>query len=462
MIDTIDGANMTQGSLVSFVFDRFGQANAALNLNGGWTQCPSTNYYFYTSQFSISLWIYPSLVNGSMARVFDFGKGAASDNIILSINYGTPLKPAFAIYQGATQVIHFSSLQELALNQWNYLVSTFDGTSMNIYINALLTATRNVSYTPSTIFRTQNYFGQSNWGATDGYSSSYLDDIKFYSLSLTQVEINKEFITSGSFKLGSENLFDSLTHYWPIANGQMNDVIGGADMQQGSGSASILFVNDRFGNANAALGLNGGYTQVPMGIYFNYPKFTISVWLYPQTVGSYARIIDFGNGKSENIIFTQASEADMQPEFHFCHGGTWYSIYSSVSLTTSQWQFMVATYDGSTLNIFINGILVGSSTFSFSLPTVTRVNNYIGKSAWAPPNGYSFSYLDDLRFYNISLSQSQIIDLMMSNDTFATTFAASSSSTKSFTSSNSSTSSTTMPPSNFIKINIKNQFSSCP
>jgi hypothetical protein len=424
MIDTIDGANMIQGNLSNFVSDRFGQANGALNLNGGWTQCPSTNYYFYTSQFSISLWIYPSMLNGEWARVFDFGSGAASDNIILSINSGTLLllKPSFDIYQGGSQVIHFSSLQELALNQWNYLVSTFDGTFMNIYINALLTGTRNVSYTPLTITRNQNYFGQSNWGTTDGYSSSYLDDIKFYSLSLTQVEINKEFITSGSFKLGSENLFDSLTHYWPIANGQMNDVIGGADMQQGSGSASILFVNDRFGNTNAALGLNGGYTQVPMGIYFNYPRFTVSVWLYPQTVGAFARIIDFGNGKSDNIIFTQASGSNMQPYFQVFQGTTWISdTYSSVSLKASQWQFMAATFDGSTWKIYLNGILVGSSSISYSLPTITRVNNYIGKSSNSPPDGYSFSYLDDLRFYNISLSQSQIIDLMMSNDTFATT-----------------------------------------
>jgi hypothetical protein len=141
MIDTIDGANMIQGNLSNFVSDRFGQSNAALSLNGGWTQCPSTNYYFFTSQFSISLWIYPSIVNGLMVRVFDFGSGAASDNIILAINSGTSLAPRFVIYRGATKVKQLISSQKLALNQWNYLVATFDGISMNIYINALLAST---------------------------------------------------------------------------------------------------------------------------------------------------------------------------------------------------------------------------------------------------------------------------------------------------------------------------------
>jgi hypothetical protein len=447
MIDTIDGANMTKGSLVSnFVSDRFGQANAALNLNGGWTQCPSTKYYFYTSQFSISLWIYPSMLNGEWARVFDFGSVNPLDDIFLSICEGTQLTPTFAFYQGGNLVKQVSSLKELALNQWNYLVATFDGTSMNIYINALLTGTALASYAPLTITRTQNYFGKSNWGA-DGYSSSCLDDVKFYSLSLSQVEINEQFIVSGSFKIGSENLFEYLTHYWPIDNGEMIDVIGGANMQQGSGGASVLFLNDRFGNANAALGLNGGFAQVPAGIYFNYPMFTVSVWIYPQTVGAFARIIDFGNGISDNLVFTQSTGTDMKPYFQFINGNTWYPIaYSSLILTTSQWQFLAATYDGTTLRLYLNGILVGSSQVSYCLPTLTRVNNYIGKSANSPPlgsDGYSFSYLDDLRFYNISLSQSQIIDLMMSNDTYAPT---STTSTTTSSTSTSSLSGTTLSP----------------
>ena len=48
------------------------------------------------------------------------------------------------------------------------------------------------------------------------------------------------------------------------------------------------------------------------------------------------------------------------------------------------------------------------------------------------PPSIDISYLDDIRFYNIGLSQSQIIDLMMSNDTFVT----------------ASTTSTTTTPSN--------------
>ena len=78
----------------------------------------------------------------------------------------------------------------------------------------------------------------------------------------------------------SASLDDNLTHYWPITYCNMNDLIGNAHMSQG---ANTTFVSDRFGNENSALNLNGGWTQVPPGIYFNSPQITITAWVYPQT-----------------------------------------------------------------------------------------------------------------------------------------------------------------------------------
>ena len=70
-------------------------------------------------------------------------------------------------------------------------------------------------------------------------------------------------------------------------------------MTQGSFTS---FISDRFGCTTSALALNGGWTQVPSGIYFNTPEFTISVWVYPHIVSYYARVIYFGNGASLDNI----------------------------------------------------------------------------------------------------------------------------------------------------------------
>ena len=75
----------------------------------------------------------------------------------------------------------------------------------------------------------------------------------------------------------------------------MRDIIDSKDMEQGNLTS---FIEDRFACPNSALALNGGWTQVPAGIYFDTPEFTISSWVYPMKIGYYCRLIDFGNGQS--------------------------------------------------------------------------------------------------------------------------------------------------------------------
>jgi hypothetical protein len=208
-----------------------------------------------------------------------------------------------------------------------------------------------------------------------------------------------------------------LTHYWPICNGTMQDVIGLADMTQGN---STLFTTDRFGNENSALALNGGWTQVPPGIYFNTPELTISVWVYPSNLGIGSRIIEFANGESnDNILFSLYKRNTLNPYFEI-FDGTFYppiiSLTSSVILTQNQWQFFAVTFDATNTKMYLNGQQVVNLSQTYNLRTLKRYNCYIGKSAWAG-DGYSNSYLDDLAFFNKSLTQDEIIQLMNQNET---------------------------------------------
>jgi len=186
----------------------------------------------------------------------------------------------------------------------------------------------------------------------------------------------------------------------------MKDVIGSADMTQGNLTS---FVDDRFCNPNSALALNGGWTQVPPGIYFDAPEFTISLWIYPQTIGFAARVIDF---RPNNIILRIDSGSNNLPVLNIHNNNGSIGICkSSKALLNSEWQMLTATFNGSLESLYINGELTCNLTVSpYTLPTIARLYNYIGKSQNAT-NGNSRSYLDDLRFYNKSLNEFEIIQL---------------------------------------------------
>jgi hypothetical protein len=212
-----------------------------------------------------------------------------------------------------------------------------------------------------------------------------------------------------------------LTHYWPICNDEMADKIGSDDMIQGNLTS---FTSDRFGNQNSALALNGGWAQVPQGIYFDTPEFTISVWILPQKIhGDDARVIDFGNGPClDNIVIKLCNTSnDWKPSLNIYNGtldlGT---VQSDGDLVDFEWQLLTVTFDGVQMVLYINGTKRGYFKISsrFIPLSLIRVNNYIGKSN-DPSNGFSSSYLDDLRFYNKCLNQKEILDLMNKNKNYS-------------------------------------------
>jgi uncharacterized protein len=195
----------------------------------------------------------------------------------------------------------------------------------------------------------------------------------------------------------------------------MNDSIGSAHMTQGN---STTFTLDRFGNNNSALSLSGGWTQVPAGIYFDTPEFTISVCVYPKQIGSWSRVIDFANGQAlQGIRFPfNIGGNDCFPSVVIEYTSN-IRVDSPQQCALNQWNLLTATFDGRAMKIYINGSLTATNTLSSNIvmPRLTRTQNYVGKSNWNG-DGYSYSFIDELRFYNKSLTQSQIFELMLLND----------------------------------------------
>ena len=189
MKDSIGMAHMIQGSpTVTFSPDRFGTPYSAINLtNKSFTHVPS-GIYFDSPSFTISVWIYPLNPSGNWSRVIDFGNGEKSDNIALAVgSWNGILNPALTIFK-YPNFINTLSTKAIVSSQWQLLTATFDGKQTHIYINGLLMNSANVTYSSTSLNRTKNFIGKSNWAA-DGFSDSLLDDLRFYNKSLNLTEI---------------------------------------------------------------------------------------------------------------------------------------------------------------------------------------------------------------------------------------------------------------------------------
>ncbi len=156
-----------------------------------------------------------------------------------------------------------------------------------------------------------------------------------------------------------------LTHKWPFENGTMRDVVGFADMTQGNLTS---FTVDRFGCENSALALNGGWTQIPQGVYFDSSEFTISVWILPQKiVGQWVRVMDFSSGSNSDNIELAISDSTSSPKPYLrivYDSNLTMGAFSSQNLTLGQWQFLAATFNGTNSYVYLNGQLINQNLYT--------------------------------------------------------------------------------------------------
>ena len=181
-----------------------------------------------------------------------------------------------------------------------------------------------------------------------------------------------------------------------------------------SQETNAFLTTDRNGVKCSALGLNGSFIKLSEDVYFN-SSFTISVWIYPDQAGHYARVIDFGNGvETDNVVLSFTGNYNLKPYFYVTgptSGGSM-KAFSDIALVQNKWSFLVATYNGTHGNIYINGEKTGTSNNLFFFPgNIVRKSNFIGKSNWQRDE-YSYSIIDDLRIYNRYLDDSEINYLM--------------------------------------------------
>jgi prepilin-type N-terminal cleavage/methylation domain-containing protein len=149
--------------------------------------------------------------------------------------------------------------------------------------------------------------------------------------------------------------------------------------------------------------------------------------------------VDCGNGDNLNIanaitiegwvkwtsatikeIFVKMDNANTSPgsyefyqnnssvAFRTLKGGTMHSLSSSATISPNTWAHIVATWDGATKKIFINGVQDASTQAEAAPIDMTTGKFVIG--AYANGN-YSFNgYIDEVRVYNSALTASAIRD----------------------------------------------------
>jgi chitodextrinase len=132
---------------------------------------------------------------------------------------------------------------------------------------------------------------------------------------------------------------------------------------------------------------------------------TLEAWVYPTTVtNAWRDVIYKGN---DNYYLSATSMPNKVPVGGGIVNTSYVEAYGTAALTTNTWKYLAATYDGVTMRLYVNGVLVSSTAGAGgSLLTSSNQLQLGGDSIYGQ---YFKGLIDEVRVYNVARTAAQIV-----------------------------------------------------
>jgi hypothetical protein len=131
---------------------------------------------------------------------------------------------------------------------------------------------------------------------------------------------------------------------------------------------------------------------------------TLEAWVYPASTSGWRTIIMREPAANYYLDSSNGSFTGSGPSAGVNNGAN-RDVYGSTSLPVNTWTHLAATWDGTTLRVYVNGAQVASQAIGSTILASTSPLRLGGNSIWGE---YFNGKIDEVRIYNRTLSQSEI------------------------------------------------------
>ena len=255
------------------------------------------------------------------------------------------------------------------------------------------------------------------------YRTDTFDDNEFIGLS--------EYVSN---YFGNLQTFSSATQasIWLTTNGYWNSYVtpvlyldaGNPSSYPASGTVWTDIISGRTFNLINGPGYdpaNGGkiYFYAPGGQYAecstslpSLSTWSVGVWHYytgQNNGGSPCIVTEVFPGSTSKINYIIGNGSDTNPDLQtgFFNSGWWLTA-NGYTLTANTWYFIVGTYDGSILNLYVNNTLINTTYYGEPQPISLSSQGGIRLMRRWDAGQYWDGYLSTVGIYNKDLSPSQI------------------------------------------------------
>jgi hypothetical protein len=346
---------------------------------------PAGNAIVGTGDFTVELWVYHTAAN-AWAGYYYQGEGGSGGGINFRKNTSNQLSLS---HDGVIDVI--TSTATVPINQWAHVAVTRSSGTVRLFIDGVVVGT--TSYTANFTGST----GQQTIGSiTSGlfFHAGYISNFRavkgtaVYTAAFTPATAPLTAIAGTEIlTCQSAGLIDNSI--------KANTVTKGGDVSTQRFSPFAPTVQTPLSHSVYFDG-TGDYLTLPSSSAFSMGtgNFTIEAWIYATSSGT-QRIVSSTGNNFEFLLVNTGSNVYLN-----WYDGVGDTTSGSNYVPQNSWTHVAVSRSGTSLKLFINGVVSGSSTNSVNLPSSPTL--YIGRYGGSDTNSF-VGYLSNLRITNTAV-----------------------------------------------------------
>ena len=392
---------VTGNAQISTTQSKFGGSSLYFDGSGDYLTAAANSDFAFDGDFTIEFWMKTSTYNQDTyyRRVVSTGPDAAGSIQILFYNGGAT--PNISVYSNG-QII--SGTIDAADDSWHHVALSRSGSSMKLFVDGVQSGNTSGS---TTNFSSGATYGLivGRYQAGNGHFEGYLDDLRItkgvarytgnFTIPTSEASSsdpyfsNTELLLNGNGTNGSSTITDSSNNSYTV---------------NANGNAQISTAQSKFGGSSMYFDGSGDNLEIADSASWDFGAgdFTIDFWIYPLSITNTSSKIacQWGATGSSGTWFIELSGTNTISAYFSNTTAVSSSVYSSASANISfnQWQHIAVVRKGTTLYLYKDGIVSGSSTFNFTVPNAPEplrigMQGYTAYRSGEPYHGY----LEDFR-----------------------------------------------------------------
>ena len=387
---TLSGATRTAG--------KFG---GALSFNGtsDWVTVADAASLDLTSGMTLEAWVKPSAATDWRTAVLKETTGGLAYALYANTDASAP--GAFINLGGLDQSAVGAA--PLSTTDWTHVAATYDGAMLRLYVNGAFTNAVALSGAIVQSAGPLRIGGNSVWGE---FFAGLIDEVRVYDRALTAGEIATDMNTSISGAAGADN--QQLAG--PVLALSFNEEAGAtATDSSGNGNHGTLAGATRttagkFGGGVSFNGISDVVTVADAASLDLTSGMTLEAWVQPSAATDWRTAIL--KETAGGLAYALYAHTDASAPGAFINLGALDQAATGIgAISTTDWTHLAATFDGATLRLYVNGVLVRSVALNGSIVTSAGALRIGGNSVWGE---FFAGLIDEVRVYNRALTAEQI------------------------------------------------------